>query len=129
MGHQEAAGGSVRARLDAATARTVAATLQALAAPSRLLILESLSAGPMTVGELTDEVGMEQSAVSHQLRVLRDLDFVVGERQGRHMIYRIFDSHVAELVAQAVFHAEHVSMGAAEEPRNLATNAVGTGST
>lgn len=127
MGHQEAAGGAARARLDAATARTVAATLQALAAPSRLLILESLSAGPMSVGELTEAVGMEQSAVSHQLRVLRDLDFVVGDRQGRHMIYRIFDSHVAELVNQAVFHAEHVSMGAAEKPARLVASGVSTG--
>ena len=121
MGHQTA-GHPDRARLDAATARTVAATLQALAAPSRLLILENLGDGPMTVGELTDALGMEQSAVSHQLRLLRDLGFVVGERQGRHMIYRLFDSYVAELVNQAVSHAEHVSIGAVERPSEHADN-------
>lgn len=126
MGHQEA-GDPVRARLDVATARTVAATLQGLAAPSRLLILESLSDGPMTVGELTEAVGMEQSAVSHQLRLLRDLGFVAGERRGRHMIYRLFDSHVAELMQQAIFHAEHVSMGAVESSSRLAASAVATG--
>lgn len=116
MGHQ-AAGHPVRARLDATTAKTVATTLQALAAPSRLLILDNLGEGPMTVGELTDAVGMEQSAVSHQLRLLRDLGFVVGTRQGRHMVYRLFDSHVAELVNQAVSHAEHLRTGAVGEPR------------
>lgn len=114
MGHQ-GAGHPSRARLDATTARAVASTLQALAAPSRLLILESLAEGPLTVGEITETVGMEQSAVSHQLRLLRDLGFVVAERRGRHMLYRIFDSHVAELVNQAVFHAEHVSMSSEEQ--------------
>ena len=123
MGHQ-AAGHPVRARLDMATARSVAATLQALAAPSRLLILEHLGDGPMTVGELTEAVGMEQSAVSHQLRLLRDLGFVVGDRQGRHMVYRLYDSHVAELVNQAVSHAEHLSMGAVERPREHADSLV-----
>lgn len=128
MGHQ-GAGDSVRARLDTATARTVAATLQALATPSRLLILESLSDGPMTVGELTDAVDMEQSAVSHQLRVLRDLGFVTSERRGRHMIYRLFDSHVAQLMQQAIFHAEHVSTGAVEQPSRLRSSEVVTRST
>lgn len=128
MGHQRA-GDSVRARLDAATARTVAATLQALAAPSRLLILESLSDGPMTVGELTDAVDMEQSAVSHQLRLLRDLGFVTSERQGRHMIYRLYDSHVAELMQQAIFHAEHVNAGAAETASRPRSSEVATRST
>lgn len=113
MGHHGASRPG-RARLDAAAARTVAATLQALASPSRLLILESLAGGAMTVGELSEAVDMEQSAVSHQLRLLRDLGFVVGERQGRHMVYRLFDSHVAELLNQAVFHAEHVSSGSVE---------------
>lgn len=125
MGHR-GAGETVRVRLDAATARSVAATLQALATPSRLLILESLSDGPKTVGELTDAVDMEQSAVSHQLRLLRDLGFVAGERRGRHMIYRIFDSHVAELMQQAIFHAEHVSTGAVERPSRLRSSDVVT---
>jgi ArsR family transcriptional regulator, nickel/cobalt-responsive transcriptional repressor len=128
MGHQRA-GDSVRARLDAATARTVAATLQALAAPSRLLILESLSDGPMTVGELTGAVDMEQSAVSHQLRLLRDLGFVTSERQGRHMIYRLYDSHVAELMQQAIFHAEHVNAGVADKPSRPSFSEVVTRST
>lgn len=96
---------------DAAAAKQVAATLQALASPSRLLILSRLHGRPMTVGELAEAVGMEQSAVSQQLRVLRNLGLVEGERQGRQIEYRLFDTHVAELIEQAVFHAEHVRLG------------------
>ncbi|WP_447644023.1 ArsR/SmtB family transcription factor [Nocardioides zeae] len=104
-----------RARLDAATAKSVAATLQALATPSRLLILANLQEGPMTVGDLVAAVGMEQPAVSHQLRLLRTMGLVESERRGRHVIYTLFDNHLSELIDQAIFHAEH--LGAAPRPR------------
>jgi DNA-binding transcriptional ArsR family regulator len=61
------------ARIDAALAADVAEQMQALGTASRLLILASLREGGRSVGELAAEVGMEQSAVSHQLRVLRHL--------------------------------------------------------
>jgi DNA-binding transcriptional ArsR family regulator len=60
----------------------VATTLQALATPSRLLILTTLLQGPRPVSELADTVGMEHSAVSHQLRLLRNLGLVTGVRTG-----------------------------------------------
>lgn len=100
--------------LDAAMAKQVATTLQALATPSRLLILATLQAGPSTVGELSTAVGMEQSAVSHQLRLLRNLGLVDSERDGRHIRYNLYDDHVAELIEQAIYHAEHVRLGIAE---------------
>ncbi len=54
---------------------------------------------------------MEQSAVSHQLRLLRHLGWVVGERRGRRIVYALHDSHVADLLDQAVYHIEHVRLG------------------
>ena len=54
---------------------------------------------------------MEQSAVSHQLRVLRHLGLVVGERSGRHTIYALHDDHVGVLLEEAVYHIEHVRLG------------------
>lgn len=99
-------------RLDMAAAKTVAATLQALAAPSRLLILSELRDKPATVTELAAAVEMEQSAVSHQLRLLRNLGLVDGQRTGRHITYALYDSHVAELLDQAIYHAEHRRLGA-----------------
>jgi ArsR family transcriptional regulator, nickel/cobalt-responsive transcriptional repressor len=97
--------------LDAATAKAVATTLQALAAPSRLMILSRLRERPMTVGELVESVDMEQPAVSHQLRLLRNLGLVDSERHGRNVVYTLFDDHVAELIEQAVYHAEHLRLG------------------
>jgi len=57
---------------------------------------------------------MEQSAVSHQLRLLRNLGLVEGQREGRRIIYSLYDDHVAELIEQAIYHAEHVRLGAAD---------------
>lgn len=94
--------------LDGETARTVAETMQALSTPSRVRILSRLGASPCSVGELAREVAMEQSAVSQQLRVLRHLGLVVGERRGKSVIYALHDDHVAVLLAEAVAHTEHL---------------------
>ncbi|MET9079334.1 metalloregulator ArsR/SmtB family transcription factor [Streptomyces sp. NPDC004232] len=113
MGHGAApsAEGVPRQRLDAASAAKVATTLQALATPSRLLILARLREGPLPATELAAEVGMEQSACSHQLRLLRNLGLVVGTRKGRSVVYSLYDNHVAELLDQAVYHIEHLRLG------------------
>jgi ArsR family transcriptional regulator len=96
---------------DAGYARAVADNMQALATPSRLRIMARLHGGEAAVGELADAVGMEASAVSQQLRVLRHLGLVVGERVGRQVVYSLYDDHVGELLAQAVAHVEHVRLG------------------
>jgi DNA-binding transcriptional ArsR family regulator len=85
--------------------------MQALATPSRVRILARLREGPCNVNELAEAVEMEGSAVSHQLRVLRHLGLVVGERTGRTVVYALHDSHVADLIDQAVFHREHLRLG------------------
>ena len=94
------------------TARAVADTMQALATPSRVRILSRLAAGPCSVGELAGDVDMEPSAVSQQLRLLRHLNLVVGDRQGRQIIYALHDDHIGVLVEQAVSHAEHLRLQA-----------------
>jgi DNA-binding transcriptional ArsR family regulator len=102
--------------IDIQTARQVAETMQALATPSRIRILTELRDAPASVGQLASAVAMEQSAISHQLRVLRHLGLVVGDRNGRQVIYSLHDSHVAVLLAEAVYHVEHVRLGLAERP-------------
>ena len=104
------------AYLDGETARSVAETMQALATPSRVRILSRLGAGACSVGELTRDVQMEQSAVSQQLRVLRHLGLVVGQRHGRQVIYALHDDHVGVLLAEAVSHTEHLRLGLAAHP-------------
>jgi ArsR family transcriptional regulator, nickel/cobalt-responsive transcriptional repressor len=102
--------------LTAETARSVAETMQALAAPSRVRILSRLAAGPCSVGDLARHVAMEQSAVSQQLRVLRHLGLVVGERDGRQVIYGLHDEHVRTLLEEAVSHTEHLRLGLTASP-------------
>ncbi|MFG2768118.1 ArsR/SmtB family transcription factor [Streptomyces rubiginosohelvolus] len=113
MGHGSgsARNATTRERLDAVGTADVAATLQALATPSRLHILARLQEGPCSVSDLAEAVGMEASACSHQLRLLRNLGLVTGERHGRSIIYGLYDNHVAELLDQALFHVEHLRLG------------------
>ncbi len=104
------------AYLDVVTARTVANTMQALATPSRVRILSRLGAGACSVNELARDIAMEQPAVSQQLRILRHLGLVVGERQGRQIIYALHDDHVGVLLAEAVSHVEHLRLGLSATP-------------
>ena len=99
--------------LDVDFAGVVAETMQALATPSRVRILGRLHTGPCSVNDLAEAVGMESSAVSHQLRLLRHLGLVVGRRDGRRVVYDLYDDHVGELLEQAISHAEHVRAGLA----------------
>ena len=102
------------ASLDAASAAAVAQTMQALAAPSRLLILVRLRREPCSVTRIAADIGMEQSAVSHQLRVLRHLGLVAATRHGKSTVYALFDDHVARLLDEAVYHSEHMRLGLRE---------------
>ncbi|MCC2280419.1 metalloregulator ArsR/SmtB family transcription factor [Streptomyces sp. ET3-23] len=125
MGHGAAPAKNAvpRTRLDAADAAKVATTLQALATPSRLLILSRLCEGPLPATELAAEVGMEQSACSHQLRLLRNLGLVTGTRKGRSVVYALYDNHVAELLDQALYHVEHLQLGLTDAPADAGAGA------
>jgi len=90
--------------------------MQALATPSRVRILGRLRESACSVGELAEAIGMEQSAVSHQLRLLRHLGLVVGEREGRRVVYALHDSHVGVLLEEAIYHVEHVRLGYPTKP-------------
>lgn len=94
-------------------ARQVSETMQALATPSRLRILARLYQGPSSVSEISDALEMEGSAVSHQLRILRHLGLVVGERDGRRVVYTLHDEHVGLLMEEAMSHVEHLRRGLA----------------
>ena len=96
--------------IDAETARDVAETMQALSTSSRVRILGRLREGACSVSELAEAVEMEQSAVSHQLRVLRHLRLVVGHRSGRNVLYALHDSHVGVLLEEATNHVAHLRL-------------------
>jgi len=114
MGH--AHGVTATTPVSADDAYRVARVMGALATPSRVRILARLREAPCSVSELTLAVEMEQPAVSHQLRILRDLGLVVGSRNGRNVIYGLYDPHVATLLDEALRHIEHLRAGAAALP-------------
>jgi ArsR family transcriptional regulator, nickel/cobalt-responsive transcriptional repressor len=113
VGHAREHHGTSRLLDDAAFARSAAESIQALAAPSRLRILARLHTGPASVSDIAAAVRMENSAVSHQLRLLRHLGLVTGQRDGRQVVYELYDDHVADLLEQVVSHVEHVRLGLA----------------
>lgn len=106
-----------QARLPDAMAERMADTMFALSTPSRLQILVCLRAAPRTVSEIVTAVGMEQSAVSHQLRVLRQHAVVIVRRIGRTRQYTLSDEHVGALIDDALAH-----LGALEHPDSDATD-------
>lgn len=93
-------------RLSEAVAERLADAMFALSTPSRVLILGCLLEGPRSVGDLTSILGMEQSSVSHQLRILRDHALVRAERVGRQRVYALHDEHVIALLQAGLRHLE-----------------------
>jgi ArsR family transcriptional regulator, nickel/cobalt-responsive transcriptional repressor len=91
-------------RLTDRVTERVADTMFALSTPSRLQILMCLRDRPRTVSEIVEAVAMEQSAVSHQLRVLRDHSVVNMRRIGRTRQYALSDEHVAAVIDAALAH-------------------------
>ena len=87
--------------IDGGAASMIADAMFALSAPSRVQILGCLLDGPLAVGDITDLLGMEQSAVSHQLRVLREAGLVAAERHGKRRVYAISCDTVRELLTAA----------------------------
>jgi ArsR family transcriptional regulator len=78
--------------------------LKGFADATRLRILCLLRGREVCVHEIVDALDMTQSAVSHQLRVLRDARLVAHRRDGRHVYYRLADEHVRELLENALSH-------------------------
>lgn len=66
--------------------------------PSRLAILEALREGSLTVGQIVEATGLNQSNVSNHLGCLRDCGLVVGIQEGRHVYYRHSDARVRALL-------------------------------
>ena len=91
-------------------AERLADTMFALSTPSRVLLLGLLLDGPRSVSDLTEALGMEQSAVSHQLRVLREHDLVRAEKVGRTRLYALYDEHVATLLQAGLDHVDRARL-------------------
>ena len=88
-------------------ALALAATFRALADPTRVRLISMLASMELCVGDLAAALGMSVSAVSHQLRLLRDLRLVRSRRDGRHVFYALDDEHITMLYQGGLEHVSH----------------------
>lgn len=89
----------------------VVGTFEALADPTRARILYALQKRSLCVRDLAVVAGVSESAVSHQLRFLRDRRLVRFRRRGNVVRYAVDDHHLAALFREAEYHADHVRHG------------------
>lgn len=93
--------------VDDPTAVLMAGTFGALSDPTRVRIVSLLVEAELCVRDLAAVLDMSQSAVSHQLRTLRDLRLVRWRREGRQIFYALDDEHVADLFRRGLDHVAH----------------------
>ena len=74
---------------------------------TRIRILQTLLEGERNVGDLADVLEMSQSAVSHQLRVLRQNDLVKYRKEGKTVFYSLDDEHIRMVLEQGMTHLRH----------------------
>ena len=92
--------------LDERSAEELAATFAVLGDPTRVRLVDALAHGELCVSDLSDVVGLSESAVSHQLRLLRSLRIVRARRAGRQVYYQLDDAHIRTLLDQGRRHIE-----------------------
>lgn len=72
--------------------------------PTRIRILYALSIEELCVQDIADKLDMSQSAISHQLRILKQMSLVKFRRDGKTIYYSLADDHVATIMAQGLEH-------------------------
>ena len=93
--------------LDDTTSLRLAEIFKVLGDPTRIKLLALLSASEMCVCDIADALGMKQSAISHQLRVLRGARLVKFRKDGKEAWYFLDDDHVVKLMNQGLEHVLH----------------------
>ena len=89
---------------DPTIVRALADTFRLLGDPTRVRIVDALSEGELCVCDIATHVGISESAVSHQLRLMRSQRLVRGRREGRCVYYTLDDQHVLSLFQQGLRH-------------------------
>jgi DNA-binding transcriptional ArsR family regulator len=102
--HPEKIAAAARNALSDGENKEMAALFKALADPTRLRILRALAGQEMCVCDLAQLAGVSESAISHQLRQLRQLQLVCNRRSGPILYYRLADDHVTQLMEVALAH-------------------------
>lgn len=93
--------------LDEKTATYLAEFFRTLSDSSRIRIISTLTNGEKNVSSLAEIVGISESAVSHQLRGLRQMRLVRARKDGRQVFYSLDDKHVTDLFQYGLEHILH----------------------
>lgn len=88
-------------------AARLADTFKALADPTRVRIISVLARTELCVCDLSATLDMSQSAVSHQLRLLRQMRLVKNRKEGRMVYYSLDDNHIQDLFQRGLEHIQH----------------------
>ena len=95
------------ALLNELSAAHLAATFKALADPTRVRIVSVLAQTELCVCDLAATLGMTQSAISHQLRLMSDMRLVKSRKEGRMVYYALDDEHIHDLFQRGLEHIQH----------------------
>lgn len=93
---------------DKETMVQIAELFKAFGNPTRVEILSVLSGGEHCVTDIVEKLDISQSAVSHQLRILKQMHLVKARREGKNMLYSLDDDHVLIILQTGLEHVEHV---------------------
>ncbi|MFW5942626.1 MAG: ArsR/SmtB family transcription factor [Chloroflexota bacterium] len=93
--------------LDENTAAQMADLFSTLGDTNRVRIVAALAADELNVSQLAEQIGLTHSAVSHQLRHLRQMRLVQSRKDGRFVYYQLDDEHVEELFRCGLEHVQH----------------------
>ena len=93
-------------RLADDTATSLAETFKVLGDPTRVRILDAVSRSELCVRDIAGELRLSESAVSHQLRLLRGMRLVRPRRAGRMVYYQLDDDHIVRLFEQGLKHVQ-----------------------
>jgi ArsR family transcriptional regulator len=107
----------------------VTEAFDSLSDPTRARIVYALSSQPLRVGDIASIVGVSESGVSHQLRILKDRRVVKSQRHGTSIYYSVDDPHIAAMIREAEYHADHALRKLPDHPYRLPDHAEGTEST
>jgi ArsR family transcriptional regulator, lead/cadmium/zinc/bismuth-responsive transcriptional repressor len=107
--HEKAVEAALAGRAEEDEIAYLADTFQMLANPTRLRVVEALAERELCVCDLAAVVGASQSAVSHQLRQLRQMRMVRYRKESRMAYYRLDDPHVAALFGTGLEHVRETN--------------------
>lgn len=91
---------------DKQTLEQIADLFKAFGDPTRVAILSLLVDGELCVNDITETMTVSQSAISHQLRILKQMHLIKSHREGKNILYSLADDHVLTILKMGLEHVQ-----------------------